>query len=58
MGLVPAFATLLTMNKKNKFGMSDKKHLAHMIPMSTTTRAMLNPEAEKVDERTDAVGLY
>ena len=29
-----------------------------MIPMSTTTRAMLDPEAEEVDGQTDAEGLY
>jgi hypothetical protein len=29
-----------------------------MIPMSTTTRAMLDPEAEEVDEQTDTEGLY
>jgi hypothetical protein len=29
-----------------------------MIPMSTTARAMLDPEADKVDEQTDTAGLY
>jgi hypothetical protein len=29
-----------------------------MIPMSTTTRPMLDPEAEKVDGQTDAEGFY
>ena len=31
-----------------------------MIPMSTTARAMLDPEADKVDEdeQTDTEGLY
>ena len=29
-----------------------------MIPMSTTTRAMLDPEADEVDGETDAEGLY
>jgi hypothetical protein len=29
-----------------------------MIPMSTTTQAMLDPEANKVDEQTDTEGLY
>ena len=29
-----------------------------MIPMSKTTRAMLDPEAEEVDGQTDAEGLH
>jgi hypothetical protein len=28
------------------------------IPMSTTTRAMLDPEVDGVDEQTDTEGLY
>jgi hypothetical protein len=29
-----------------------------VIPMSTTARAMLDPEADRVDEQTDTAGLY